>query len=174
MSELSAEQKNAIKEQVSQFESALQSSSSVTLEDHLRQSPRILQQEPAQSRLFQELLAAEVSHLRENGFSLGAAEYEIRFPDRIVELRDVLSAHAESTDAHSGDTRIISPGAELRDLNRLKLSEANEYLSNRRPPLSLGDYELISKIGQGGMGQVFKARHRHTSNSPINKTTPVQ
>lgn len=39
--------------------------------------------------------------------------------------------------------------------------QATELLSGSKSPLVLGDYIVLSKIGAGGMGQVFKARHRH-------------
>jgi formylglycine-generating enzyme required for sulfatase activity/serine/threonine protein kinase len=44
-----------------------------------------------------------------------------------------------------------------------KLSEfqAAELLSESGTPLILGDYVLQARIGAGGMGQVFKAEHRH-------------
>lgn len=44
--------------------------------------------------------------------------------------------------------------------NRLNEFQAQELLSGGNTPLVLGDYVLLSKIGAGGMGQVFKARHR--------------
>lgn len=37
---------------------------------------------------------------------------------------------------------------------------------------TLGDYELIAKIGVGGMGQVFKARHRRMNRMVALKTLP--
>ena len=39
--------------------------------------------------------------------------------------------------------------------------QASELLSGSGTPLVLGDYVMLAKIGAGGMGQVFKAQHRH-------------
>src|SRR5687767_10933699 len=39
--------------------------------------------------------------------------------------------------------------------------QASELLSGKTTPLVLGDYVLLGRIGAGGMGQVFKAQHRH-------------
>ncbi len=43
---------------------------------------------------------------------------------------------------------------------RLNEFQAKELLSGSGTPLVLNQYVLISKIGAGGMGQVFKAQHR--------------
>ncbi|MGI8977760.1 MAG: protein kinase domain-containing protein [Pirellulaceae bacterium] len=47
-------------------------------------------------------------------------------------------------------------------IQREKLTQfqAKEILTGGATPLVLGDYILLAKIGAGGMGQVFKARHR--------------
>ncbi len=47
-------------------------------------------------------------------------------------------------------------------LKRERLNEfkPGNYLSGSDTPLVLNQYVLISKIGAGGMGQVFKAQHR--------------
>jgi serine/threonine protein kinase len=49
----------------------------------------------------------------------------------------------------------------LVDNEHLTAFQASELLSNGRTPLVLGDYVLLDRIGAGGMGQVFKAKHKH-------------
>ena len=39
--------------------------------------------------------------------------------------------------------------------------QARQILEGRASALVLGDYVIFAEIGAGGMGQVFKARHRH-------------
>ena len=45
--------------------------------------------------------------------------------------------------------------------NKFNEFQSKEILSGSPTPLVLGDYVLLAKIGAGGMGQVFKAEHRH-------------
>jgi len=43
---------------------------------------------------------------------------------------------------------------------RINDFQVEELLSGGKTPLVLGDHVLVGRIGAGGMGQVFKARHR--------------
>ncbi len=56
-----------------------------------------------------------------------------------------------------------------------KLSEfqAAELSAGSDTPLILGDYVLLARIGAGGMGQVFKAEHRHMRRLAAIKLLPA-
>ncbi len=51
--------------------------------------------------------------------------------------------------------------------------QAQELLSQSTMPLVLGDYVLQEKIGAGGMGQVFRAKHRHMDRMVAIKLLPA-
>lgn len=60
----------------------------------------------------------------------------------------------------------------LVEREKLTQFQASELLSGRTTPLVLGDYVLLAKIGAGGMGQVFKARHQHMDRLAAIKLLP--
>lgn len=49
----------------------------------------------------------------------------------------------------------------LVDNDHLTAFQAAEVLTHSRTPMILGDYVLLDRIGAGGMGQVFKAKHQY-------------
>ncbi len=52
-------------------------------------------------------------------------------------------------------------GQALVQAGKLSEFQAAELSAGSDTPLILGDYVLLARIGAGGMGQVFKAEHRH-------------
>ncbi len=61
----------------------------------------------------------------------------------------------------------------LVDQGKITPFHAQELLSGSTTPLVLGDYVLLAKIGAGGMGQVFKAKHRRMDRIVAIKLLPA-
>ena len=61
----------------------------------------------------------------------------------------------------------------LIEREKLTPFQAEEILSGSSTPLVLGDYILLGRIGAGGMGQVFKAQHRHMDRLVAIKLLPA-
>jgi serine/threonine protein kinase/formylglycine-generating enzyme required for sulfatase activity len=61
----------------------------------------------------------------------------------------------------------------LVDQGKITVFHAKEILSGSATPLVLGDYVLLGKIGAGGMGQVFKAKHRRMDRIVAIKLLPA-
>ena len=62
---------------------------------------------------------------------------------------------------------------ELVRRKRLTKFQVEEISRGRGKSLTLGNYVLLEKIGQGGMGQVFKARHRRMDRLVAVKLLPA-
>src|SRR5579871_6131015 len=82
-------------------------------------------------------------------------------------LKDFIPPKADPKDA---DALI----AELVRQRKLTTFQADEISKGNGRSLVLGNYVLMQKIGQGGMGQVFKAEHRRMKRVVAVKTLPAK
>ena len=110
------------------------------------------------TRTQREMLSSKSCRRLRFGVSMTLDEFAHGIVDSGLMTADEVGAFRAKLDPQSNDPRDLA--RELIKQGRLTNYQARMVYLGKPHALLLGEYQILDKLGQGGMGMVFKARHR--------------
>lgn len=157
-SEIDFNELRRINAAVTAFEESLERGESASIEQTLSSYPGSLKRP-----LFRELLHSEVDRSCRSGQNPDVSTYRERFPD-YADLIETVFAESPQIDAAEQRT------ADFAGTSDPTPPVANESsFDTQRFPFRMNDYEVIEKVGQGGMGAVYRAH-----DPKLNRTVAIK
>jgi tRNA A-37 threonylcarbamoyl transferase component Bud32 len=126
--------------------------------------------ESGRAALLAELIRTELEWRCRHGEQPDAQEYRTRFPDHAGSIDAWLAEALTAVQQLAGDTAPDDPGTAAA--TQTFLPEAGRAAV--AGPRVLGEYELLDRLAAGGMGEVYRARHRQLDKLVALKVLPAR
>ena len=102
-------------------------------------------------------IAEDFLSRRRKGESPSAAEYQRQYPELSGEIQDLLATLAIVAEFDAGDEETFK-------------GHLDDSVDDSPAPLEVGPYKIVSTLGQGGMGTVYRARQ----SEPVKREVAVK